>query len=213
MDDTLAALAEQIPEEVLTYVETLEGDLKKAEADYEELQKSIDEKQDPSDNKGEVTDPIEKALAESPEDVKAIFKAQQDRLEAAETELQEQREARANATWIGKVAAFDGVIDNPDEFGPELRKVADVDPELAESIATALQTATERSSQAALFSEVGKGMALSETDAQSKVESIAKSLQEADPQLSEAEARAEAWKRNPELYDQYVAERDAVTRR
>ncbi len=203
MDD-FAALAKDLPAEVLEYIETIEADVKTAEAENTELQKSIDEAQTPP---VEVElDPIEKALSGSTPEAVAIFKAQAERLDAAEAKILAQEVVTADAEWVAKAAAFDGVIDKPAEFGPKLRAVADVNPELASEIVSALETAGSRVAEGLLFSEIGKANSMVGADAKEKVATIAKSLQEADPALTEEAARAEVWERNPELYDEYQAQ-------
>ncbi len=207
MDD-LAALA-KVPTEVKEYIELIEGDVKTAEAEVTELTKALEEAKAASEvdpDPVEETDPIVKALSEVSDEAAAIFKAQADRLDAAEAKIQAQEDKEADAEWITKAAAFDGVIDNPAEFGPKLRAVADVDPELAETIASVLGTAGSRVEKS-LFGELGSVAALAITgDAETKIVQLAKSLQEKDTELTVEAARAEAWTQNPELYEQHQAE-------
>jgi len=211
MDD-FAALAEQVPAEVFDYIETLQGDVKTAEAENVDLKKALEEATvAPVEDPAVDLDPIAKALSEAPDEVVAIFKAQADRLDAAEAKIEAQQEKEADSQWVTKAASFDGVIDNPAEFGPQLRAVADVDSELADSIASVLETAASRVEKSELFKEVGSAASLPAGDAEGKVVALAKSLQDADASLTPEAARAEVWTRNPELYEQHQAElRDRV---
>ena len=59
-----------------------------------------------------------------------------------------------------------------------------------------------------MFAEIGKSggfnySAVSKSDAETKVETIAKSYMESDPSLSHADAVAKAWENNPELVAEY----------
>lgn len=198
MDD-LAALVEKVPDEILDYIEDLETRVEKAEAQLAEVFEA-EPTSDPDAN------PIEKALAGAPAELVSLFKAQNDRLTEAEEALAAERLTKADAEWTSQVRSVDGLIDDPTEFGPKLRAVADVDPELANSIVSALQAAQSRVAKSALFSEIGHG-APAPGSAQDRAQAIAKSMIEADPNLTQDIALAKVWETNPDLYDQYTAER------
>lgn len=195
--DELAALVEQVPDEVLDYIEFLETRVEKAEA------------QIAGGNESDVA--FEKALDDlDPEVAKAIIE-QRERLEKAEAALQAEQIAKASAEWVQKARSADGLIDNPEEFGEELRQVAAVSPELADSIMSKLQAASERVAKSSLFAEMGHSAPASGSAAE-KIQTIAKALVEADPTKTQAQAEAEAWEANPGLYNEHVAERQAAGR-
>lgn len=193
----LEALVDQLPEEVVDYVTDLETKVK-------DLTKRLEDAEKPAPE-DEETDPVAKALATLPAEAVELFKAQSDRLAVAEKELAESKIAKANETWIAKARAFDGVVEKPEEFGVILREVADIKPELAASIETALKVAAERVTKGDLFKELGHGTAPA-SDIESKVEQLAKSFIEADAKLSPSAARAKVWQESPELYDEYLQE-------
>jgi hypothetical protein len=197
--DELAALVEQVPDEILDYIEDLEARVEKAETALGET---------PTAGEG---DTIEKALDGLSEEVKKSFIEQRDRLVKAEAALETERVAKADAEWTAKVRPLDGVIDNPEEFGAELRTLAESNPEMANSIVTKLQTANERLTKSDLFNELGRGGG-APTGVEEKIQTIAKSLVEADPGKSRVDAEAEAWELNPDLYDEYVVERQTALR-
>lgn len=192
--DELAALVEQVPDEILDYIEDLETRVEKAEAALAEIEPDFE------------PDEIEKALTELPPAVAEFVKAQNERLAEAEKALEGERLAKADAEWTAKARSVDGLVDNPEEFGSKLRAVADTDPELADSILSALQAANSRVAKSGLFAELGHTQP-SAGSALEKVENIAKAMTEADPSKSHAEAVSEALEANPALYDEYVAER------
>ena len=198
--DELAALVEQVPTEVLDYIESLEGRVEKAEKTAEEAVAKADSPEEPSD------DPIAKALSDLPEEISKAFKETQDRLAEAEKALEAERLAKADAEWTDKARSVDGLIDDPAEFGKELRQVAETSPELADKIIAKLQAANSRFSKADLFSESGHSQPAAGS-AEEKVKAIAKAAFEADPSKSLADHEADTWERNPDLYDQYTEER------
>lgn len=188
-------LVDKLPEEVVTYVADLETQV-------ETLTKSLEEAQKPAEP---AEDPIAKAVAELPEEAKAILKANEDRLAKAEADLETFRVEKATAVWVAKARALDGAIEDPEAFGATLREIADLKPELADAVEKALKTASDRVAAGNLFKEVGHTGAV-ETDIESRISTIAKALREADPKLSPAAATAKAWTDNPDLYDQHTAE-------
>lgn len=153
---------------------------------------------------------ISKAKADAEEQAE-IAKALQSEVTELKKRVAQTEEERANASWIAKVRAFDGVIDNPDEFGPKLRAIADFDEELATSVEKALALATERANVSSLFGEAGHNLP-APTEVEEQANAIAKSAREADPKLTEEEALAAVFESNPALYDEYVAKQRSRSR-
>jgi hypothetical protein len=186
---------DSLPEEVVTYVADLETQVAT-------LTKSLEEAAKPAEPE---VDPVAKAIAELPAEAQEILKSTTARLEKAEKELAASRIAKATEVWVAKAAAFKEAVEDTNALGNALREVADIKPELADTIEKAFATAAERVAKGNLFKEVGyTGPAA--TDAEARVEVIAKSLREVNPKLTEAAALAQAWTENPELYNQYVTE-------
>lgn len=183
--DELEALVAQVPEEILDYIEDLETRVEKAEA----VQAPEEEGDD---------------LAGLPEEFVS-------RLKKAEQALEEERIAKADNEWIAKARKFDGLVDDPEDFGRKMRAVAEIDSELADGIAATLTAASANVSKSDLFKEMGHGTP-SAGSVEEKIANIAKSLVEADPSKSKEVAEAEAWEANPELYAEHVAERNAALR-
>jgi hypothetical protein len=194
--DELEALVAQVPDEVLEYIDDLETRVEKAEA---AVAPAVEETE------------IEKALNELPESLQAVFKAQQEQLDAAQKTLEAERVAKADSEWVAKASGFDRLVDNTEEFGQKLRRVSELDSGLADEIAAALSAASQQVAKSALYSEIGHGTP-SAGSADEMVANIAKALVEADPSKSKETAEAEAWEANPELYEQHKAERDAALR-
>ncbi len=196
-EQELADLVEQVPEEVLDYIVDLEERVEKAEDAV-------------SDTEPEPVDAFQKAMAELPTEVAKAFEDQRSRLETAEAVVQTQQVEKADAVWVAKARAVDGLIDDPEDFGKELRAVATANPKLAESIMSKLTVAAERFEKAGLFTESGHSLVAAGSAAE-KITNIAKAATEADPAKSQAQAETEAWEANPDLYDEHVAEQRTRT--
>lgn len=193
-EQELVDLVEQVPEEVLDYIVDLEERVEKAEEAA------------PVNEPVKPENAFEKALGELDPEIAKAFVDQRERLDKAETAVAAQNSEKADQVWVTKAHAADGLIDKPEEFGAQLRKVADIDSELADSIMRQLQTAAVIVTKSALFTESGHAV-VSAGSAQEKVTNIAKAAVDADKALTMADAEAEAWEANPALYDEHVAER------
>jgi hypothetical protein len=205
MED-LAALAKNIPSEVLDYIEELEDTSEMAVARIAELEKALDSV-DPTVGilADDEIDPIAKALTSADPELVQLFKSQSERLVVAEAALTEVQEREQNAQWIAKTRSIDGLVD-PEVFGPKLRALAEHDAELADEVNKILAGASEKLAKSKMFDEVGY-VARFEGEVADKVIALAKSIQESNPAMSDEEARTAVWETNPELYDEYVTER------
>ena len=198
--DEIDALVSELPDEIVDYI----GDLQDS---VEELTKRLEEDVEEIDDN---TDPIEKALGAMDEDGAAAIQEKLDRLDALEDTVVAAEIEKADSEYIAKARSFDGLGD-PEEIGPALRRLAAVSPEDADLIEKALTAAAEQTKTSDLYEELGHAIAKN-GDAETQVYAIAKSMQEADPALSEEEARAIAWENNPELYQEHALERQANQR-
>lgn len=197
MEDS-AALGE-ISSEVLDYIDELEDARDQAFAKAADLEARVAELEGDSPD----SDPIAKALAGAQPELVQLFKAQAERLSAAEAEIASQKEETEVGQWVAKARSFDGLVD-PEVFGPKLRKVADIDPELAAEVAETLSSASRQVAKSRMFDEIGRPATSAEGEALEQAEAIAKAA--ASGGVSEAD-RAEVWINHPDLYDQYVQER------
>lgn len=206
-------------ESAIPSTETEEQGMDDTTPSVEDLQKRLDEVTAERDALLEAqgpdsdSDPIEKALTAGNLDpaVVEIIKADRERLAKAEEALHLERENRLNESFISKAADYDLVIDDPVEFGPALRRVAEIDPDAAELLVNTLDVAQERLSKSALFDTRGVNYDIP-SDANDQVETIAKSLIDADPTLTVEEARAKVLDDNPALYDEIEQDRRAAIR-
>jgi len=189
-------LVDELPDELVDYIADLQ-------AENDELKKRLEV----GSNLDGEEDPIAKALDLLPEELAAVIKADRERLEKAEAELAKQREAALRSAYVAKAQNYADVVDDVEKFADTLRTVAEkAGPEIADTVEEVLKAAQARVESANIFGELGSTIAKVGA-AEEQAEAIAKSLRESDPNLTEEEARALVWERNPELYERYVAER------
>lgn len=193
--DEIDALVAELPDEIVDYI----GDL---QDNVEELTKRLEEVEYVEDD-GEY-DPIAKALGEMDEEAASILQEKLEKLDALEATVIENEIEKADNEYIAKARAFDGLGD-PNEIGPALRRLSEVSPEDAAVVEKALTAAAEQTRTSDLYEELGHAIA-KVGSAEDQIVQIAKAAQNADPSLSEEEARAKAWEENPELYEEHARE-------
>ena len=190
----------ELPDEVTDHIADLEdtvAELTKALEDLAEDELAVEV---------EVVDPIAKALADMPEEVAAVFKADREKVEALEADLAKKADEAADLEHIAKAATYAHVVESPEEFGPDLRKINEYDPEMAKRLETILESASARLAKSLLLEEVGSGIPSEATNAFEKATAIAKSMM-ADGAADNIEAaRAQVWTMNPALFDEYREE-------
>lgn len=201
--DAIDALVADLPDEIVDYI----GDLQDS---VEDLTKSLEEAQTDPVTVVDNREPFEKALDGLDDESAAIIKGQIDKLSELEEKVTKAEHDAADAEYITKARAFDGLGD-PAEIGPALRRLADVSPEDADLFEKAFVAASTQEITATLYEELGSSINKS-TDVDVQIETIAKSYRDANPQLSEADANAQAWENNPELYDEHTREQRSRTR-
>lgn len=187
------ALVDAMPDEAVAFV-----------ADLVEENANLRKRLNDSDDVAGDGDPIAKALTQLPSHVAEVIKADRARLAELETTLQKREEEAADMAYIAKARSFSDVVPSPEEFGPALRRIADALPEEAALVEKALETANARLESAAIFKELGSGLP-APTDAEGRIEAIAKSMVDSGAEADIEAARAAAWERNPDLYAEHLA--------
>jgi hypothetical protein len=201
MADQTADLAKRLGE-LEKSVETLTKERDEARKEVETLKVA---KADPKKAEEDMLKSLPAELRQRVEKAEAESRATAERLAKIEDE-------RANDAFIAKAQAFKGIV-KPEEFGPTLRKIAKTDAALAEAVEKALATANGQieaaRKQARAFDELGRSGGGDGTSAVEKVDAAARELMAKDAKLTEATARAQVWKSNPDLAKQYTEERRA----
>lgn len=212
--DEIDALVNELPDEIVEYISELQTEVEtvtkardEAVAQLEEVAKSADD--DESDDRT----PLEKALdGIEDEDARAFIVEKFEELDRLNAEREQEEIAKRDEAYIAKAREFDGIGD-PEEIGKALRRLSEVSTDDVLIITKALTAAAEQVAESGtLYDEIGHSIAKS-SDVEEEITTIAKSYRDANPDLDEAEARALAWERNPELYDAYVEEQRQKARR
>jgi hypothetical protein len=189
-DEVRAAL----PDDVRKYIGDLESDLTVAKAAAAA----------PVDDEAEFL----KSLEGMAPTVKDAFLKSQRRVAEAEAvakSLVDEREAGEFEAMAKSLVHLPKVT--PSEFGPVLRKAAaSTDETTFGSILDVLKAADKAIAQSGLFREIGTGHGGTTDSALGSIEAVAKSLEEADPALTHAEAIVKAAEQHPDLYAQHRQE-------
>ena len=184
---------------------------------FEDLKKRYGVEEEPAPA-GEVTEPVGKAgeaapqpaadptPAEGGEDIykglNPVVKAEIEALKkrAAEADHREMVAVAKNYEILGK---------DPEELAKTLEGLKAAGGTAYSDMISTLDAAVDVINNSGVFSEIGKkGVAGSNgAEAVTKIETIAKKLQEADPTMSYAVAMDTAWAQHPELVEEYEASR------
>lgn len=158
-----------------------------------------------------LTEPTEaeilaKSLEDLPEPVRKALADGQRRAAEAEEIAKGLLVERERGEYMAKAATFAHIPGvNPAEFGETMRKAAHGDKGAVAEVFEVLAKAEAALKVSKAFVEIGSN-APAAGSAEEGLASFAKSLQEKNPSMSEAEAIAKAAEANPDLYRQHRGE-------
>lgn len=135
----------------------------------------------------------------------AVEKARAD--EALAT-LAKERDERADADAIAKAKNWNNLPLEAEKVGPALRRLSQIDEDLAKSIEGILEAVNVQAKTSNLFAEIGKAADAS-TDAYDRLTALAKAAVESGVAPSFEVAMADAAIANADLYKQYLTEKGA----
>ena len=202
-----------------------EDDAKKMS--YDDMKKKIKELEDELDKakkklaktkeeEMKKEDDISSLIKEAPEAVrKALEEMEKSAADAKKrvTEIEEvlkaERSARADEEAVEKAKAWKYLGLEADKVGPALRKLAEVDSDLAKSVEEALSSVNAQAESANIFAEIGKSANPATGNAYDQLTSLAKSATESKKGVTFEQAFSEAVLANPDLYKQYLSEKGA----
>lgn len=145
-----------------------------------------------------------KALVKSlPEPVRLMLKKAEDAEKKATEELRKEREARRDEEFVKKAAGWSHITVDASEFGPALRRLTDIDANLAEQVEKAMDAVNAQAESASIFTEIGRGGRPQENDAYGKVQALAKAAHQAGEFSTVEQAVAGIINKNPDLYAAY----------
>jgi DNA repair exonuclease SbcCD ATPase subunit len=214
-EDTEKAMHEDEGKKKMSYndmmkkIKELEEELDKANKKLEKMKVKDDEmkkeEQDITSLIKEAPEPIRKALEEMEKSASDAKK----RVAEIEEVLKAERTARADEEAIEKAKAWSYLGLEADKVGPALRKLAEVDSDLAKSVEEALSSVNAQAESANIFAEIGKSGNPASGNAYDQLTSMAKSATESKKGVTFEQAFSEAVLANPDLYKQYLSEKGA----
>lgn len=231
-DETLdvADKAKALPEEEKTKG-MHDGEDKKKKMSYDDMMKKIadlEEELDKTKKKLELEkvkhkdeemkkeDDITSLIKEAPEPIrKALEEMEKSAADAKKrvTEIEEvlkaERSARADEEAVEMAKAWKYLGLEAEKVGPALRKLAEVDSDLAKSVQEALTSVNAQAESANIFAEIGKSANPATGNAYEQLTSLAKSATESKKGVTFEQAFSEAVLANPDLYKQYLSEKGA----
>lgn len=150
-----------------------------------------------------VPEPVRKMLEEQSV---AIAKAQAEAAAATEA-LRKARDEAADKEAIAKVAGWTSLTLDSAEVGPALRRLADVDGELAKALEAVLESVNAQAESAGIFAEIGKSATADSGDAYGTLSTLAKAKVEAGQASTFEQAFASVVTDHPDLYTQHLNEK------
>ncbi|MBC7340959.1 MAG: hypothetical protein H5U02_00635 [Clostridia bacterium] len=130
--------------------------------------------------------------------------------EELEKVLKEERDRQRVKEFVAKAASEFANLPGAkaEEFGPVLKGIAEKAPEEWQKLEGVLKAADQAIRKGMLFAEMGRSGIAAGGSAVAKIEGIAKSLVEKDAsRLTMAQAITKALEMHPELYEEYLAEK------
>jgi tetrahydromethanopterin S-methyltransferase subunit G len=188
--------------ETIEKMVALEADLAKAHERIAELEaQQIADPEEPAD------DDEEALIKSAPAPVReALEKARKQADEATEA-LRKERDLRLDAEAIVKSEErFANLTVDHADFGPAMRRLAEIAPEISDTIFKALDAANGQAESANIFAEIGNISSPNSTNAYQKIESIAKAKVANGEFPTTEQAISAVISTNPSLYAEYQAE-------
>jgi len=179
----------------------LEADLAKALERIAELEAQISDPEEPAG------DDEEELMKSVPAPVREILEKARKDAETAQEELAKERATRLDAEAILKSEErFHNLTVEHDDFGPAMRRLEEIAPEIAEKVFKALDAANGQVESAEIFAEIGSSFSPASGSAYQKIESLAKAAVTKGEFATTEQAIAGLIATNPDLYAEYQAE-------
>jgi hypothetical protein len=148
-------------------------------------------------------------MKSAPESVVKMIENFRKQAEEATAELQKERDARADAEAVEKAKSWANLNLDAEKVGPALRRLSNVDADLAKSVEELLASVNAQAESAAIFAEIGKSADFKSGNAYERMTTLAKSAVEEGVAKSFEQALADVATKNPDLYSQYLTEKGA----
>ena len=201
-DTTTTATDEQVAKAEMTLEDAM---AKIAELEAKLSEKEMAKEEEPKSEETEDEDYMKSA----PESVVKMIENFRKQAEDATAELKKERDARADAEAVEKAKGWANLNLNAEKVGPALRRLSNVDAELAKSVEELLASVNAQAESAAIFAEIGKSADFKSGNAYERMTTLAKSAVEEGVAKSFEQALADVATKNPDLYSQYLSEKGA----
>lgn len=172
----------------------------------EELEKLEMEEEEEKKKKKAKKEDEEEMMKAVPQPVRKMIEDLRKEAADAVTELRKERTAKADADAIALVKSWQSLSLDADKVGPLLRKLNDVDTELAKSVKDVLSAVNGQAESANIFAEIGNSNASTATSAYERLSGMAKAAVEAGTAATFEQAFVDAASANPDLYNSHLAE-------
>ena len=170
------------------------------------IKDKIDAKEDDEDEEEEEEEDDEDMMKSLPQPVREMLQKAQNETEFVRQELRKERESRRDEEFVQKAAVWSSLTLDAKDLGPALRRLTDIDANLAEQVEKALSAANAQAESASIFDEIGRGSRPDDGSAFAKVEAMAKSAVSNGEFSTKEQAIASIVTQNPDLYAKYRAE-------
>ena len=202
-DTTTTATDEQVAKAEMTLEEAM-AKIAELEAKLSEMEMAKGE-----EPKSEVTEDEEDYMKSAPESVVKMIENFRKQAEEATAELKKERDAHADAEAVEKAKGWANLNLDAEKVGPALRRLSNVDADLAKSVEELLASVNAQAESAAIFAEIGKSADFKSGNAYERMTTLAKSAVEEGVAKSFEQALADVATKNPDLYSQYLSEKGA----
>ena len=197
-----------LEEAYIERVVELEKALEMSNAQIEEMRKAAEAYEgEETDEEETMEDDEEEDMMKSlPQPVREMLEKAQNEAHYVREELRKERESRRDEEFVQKAAGWSSLTLDAKDLGPALRRLTDVDANLAEQVEKALSAANAQAESASIFDEIGRGSRPDDGSAFAKVEAMAKSAMSDGKFSTKEQAIAAIVTQNPDLYAAYRAE-------
>ncbi len=201
-DTTTTATDEQVAKAEMTLEDAM---AKIAELEAKLSEKEMAKEEEPKSEETEDEDYMKSA----PESVVKMIENFRKQAEEATAELKKERDAHADAEAVEKAKGWANLNLDAEKVGPALRRLSNVDADLAKSVEELLASVNAQAESAAIFAEIGKSADFKSGNAYERMTTLAKSAVEEGVAKSFEQALADVATKNPDLYSQYLSEKGA----
>ena len=174
-------------------------------------------KVDPEDNEEEVEDEKPEGnakckTAKSKDEPEDLYKGLNPAVKAELESLKKFKDDMETRQLTEVAKKYEILGKKPEELVPTLKSLKAAGGTAYNDMIAMLDSTVEMTKQSGMFDEVGKSnhgqapVGIQKSQAEGKIDSIAKSYMEKDPNMGYTMAVAKAWAEHPDLYDEYESE-------